>query len=468
MKIQLLGTGSADGWPNPFCECESCATQRVSGKARASSAALIDDSVLIDWGPTLGHNANLHGVSMRNVQHIFFTHGHPDHLAPDFLLWRSWISDLSTLHIWGPPMAIARFEHWVMDDAPVSFHIVAPGDECLARTAAGNVVVQVLEAAHGHGNGDVFADEAVLYDITSVDGDRLLYASDTGPLKAYTVADVADREFNVVLIEETFGFKTDHNTGHHDLSTLPTTLQQLRDARAVTASTDVIAFHLSHHNPPTQELALELAKCGARVVDDGTVINTRTSRTKKHLILGGARSGKSRYAEQRARNLEAVTYVATGGVRADDAEWNARVALHQERRPQHWLTIESTDLVGVIAQATSPLLIDCLTMWLTAKLDEADAWNADQTVHAKALHIVHMDIDALVHAVQQSPVELILVSNEVGQGIVPDTASGRLFRDLMGIVNARIAEVCTEAVFVIAGKAIPLQAIAPLLTKESL
>ena len=129
MKVQLLGTGSADGWPNPFCECESCSTQRVTGNARASSAALIDDVVLIDWGPNLSHVASLHGVSMRNVQHIFFTHGHPDHLAPDFLLWRSWISELSTLHIWGPPMAIARFEHWVIDDAPVSFHVVTPGDE---------------------------------------------------------------------------------------------------------------------------------------------------------------------------------------------------------------------------------------------------------------------------------------------------------------------------------------------------
>ena len=405
---------------------------------------------------------------MRNVQHIFFTHGHPDHLAPDFLLWRSWISDLTTLHIWGPPMAIARFEHWVIDDAPVSFHVVTPGDECIARTTAGNVVVQVLEAAHGHGNGDVFADEAVLYDLTSVDGDRLLYASDTGPLKPYTISDVADRDFNVVLIEETFGFKTDHKTGHLDLATLPTTLQLLRDAGAVTASTDVIAFHLSHHNPPEQELATELAKCGARVVDDGTVINTRASRTQKLLILGGARSGKSTYAEQCALKFQDVTYVATGGTRADDAEWMARVALHQERRPPHWSTLESTDLVSAISNATTPLLIDCLTMWLTTKLDEADAWNEDETAHTQAMQRVNAEIDALVHVVEQSPVELILVSNEVGQGIVPDSVSGRLFRDLMGIVNTRISEVVTDAVFVIAGKALPLQAITSLLTKESL
>lgn len=467
MKVQLLGTGSADGWPNPFCECASCSTQRATGKARASSAALIDDTVLIDWGPNLSHVASLHGVSMRNVQHIFFTHGHPDHLAPDFLLWRSWISDLSTLHIWGPPMAIARFEHWVIDDAPVSFHVVAPGDECIARTSAGNIVVQVLEAAHGHGNGDVFAEEAVLYDITSVDGDRLLYASDTGPLKTYTVSDIADRNFNVVLIEETFGFKTDHKTGHLDLATLPTTLAQLREAKAITDSTDVIAFHLSHHNPPAGELAIELAKSDVRIVDDGAIINTRETRSKKLFILGGARSGKSTFAEQQAMNYSTVTYVATGGTRQDDAEWLSRVALHQARRPRHWSTIESTDLVGVISTASSPLLIDCLTMWLTAKLDEADAWNEDAIIHERALQSVNSQIDALVEAIQQSPTDLIIVSNEVGQGIVPETRSGRLFRDLMGIVNTRIAEASGEAVFIAAGRALPLTDIAPHLAKES-
>ena len=467
MKIQLLGTGSADGWPNPFCECLSCNDQRATGNARASSAALIDDCVLVDWGPNLGHVASRNGVSMRNLQHIFFTHGHPDHLAPDFLLWRSWISELLTLHIWGPPMAIARFEHWVTDDAPVSFHVVNPGDECIAHTEGGEIVVRVLEAAHGHGNGDVFADEAVLYDITGIDRDRLLYASDTGPLKSHTLNQIAERNFNVVLIEETFGLKTDHNTGHMDLDSLPMTLHELRKVGAVNDSTDVIAFHLSHHNPPVQQLEAELAKSGVRLVDDGTAIDTNASRTCKHFILGGARSGKSSYAERRAMQYPQVTYVATGGRREGDAEWDERIALHQERRPHHWMTIESTDLVTTISQATTPLLIDCLTMWLTAKLDEADAWNEDPDAHEQALSLVHADIRALEEAVQHSPVDLILVSNEVGQGIVPATASGRLFRDLMGIVNASIASIATEAEFVIAGKVIRLDQVLPLLAKET-
>lgn len=466
MKVQLLGTGSADGWPNPFCECESCANQRESGNARASSAALIDDCVLIDWGPNLGHAASRNRISLKNIQHVFFTHGHPDHLAPDFLLWRSWIQDLKTLHIWGPPMAIARFEHWVIDDAPVVFHVIAPGDECIARTTEGNVVVQVLEAAHGHGNGDVFADEAVLFDITSVDGDRLLYASDTGPLKNYTVSDVADRNFNVVLIEETFGNRFDHGTGHLDLATLPKTLDALREARAITDDTDVIAFHLSHHNPPEPQLAKELSAHGVRIVDDGTVIDTRASTTKRTLIIGGARSGKSTHAEQLAAKYGEVTYVATGGMREGDQEWQSRVALHQSRRPTTWRTVETTDLISVINQGSHLLLVDCISMWLTYALDEADAWSNNSETVAGAIAKVELKIDELVAAVLQSPVDIILVSNEVGQGVVPDTASGRLFRDLLGITNTKLAQVCTESIFMVAGQALPLTLVSPLLGKE--
>ncbi|MDP2014923.1 MAG: MBL fold metallo-hydrolase, partial [Actinomycetota bacterium] len=223
----------------------------------------------------MANSASRLGLSLNKVHHILFTHGHPDHLAPEFLLWRSWIKDLKTLHIYGPPHAISRFEHWMDPQAPVVFHVVEADDEFTARTASGTVIVRVLAASHGHGSGDVFADEAVLYDLTAADGDRLLYATDTGPLSQRTVAAVRDRDFNLVLIEETFGRHSTHGTGHLDLSTLPRTLDDLRTAGAITDNTDVIAFHLSHHNPPLAELTQELAAFGARAVDDGSIINTR-------------------------------------------------------------------------------------------------------------------------------------------------------------------------------------------------
>ena len=122
MRLQLLGTGSADGWPNPFCKCVSCESLRQTGKARAASCALIDEEILIDWGPTLANSASRFGLSLNHVRHVLFTHGHPDHLAPEFLLWRSWIDDLAPLHIYGPAHALARFDHWMDPAAPVELH----------------------------------------------------------------------------------------------------------------------------------------------------------------------------------------------------------------------------------------------------------------------------------------------------------------------------------------------------------
>jgi len=468
MKVQLLGTGSADGWPNPFCACDSCEAQRATGRPRLSSCALVDDVLLVDWGPNLASAAGRGALRLDGIHHILFTHGHPDHLAPDFLLWRSWIPGLRTLHIYGPPHAISRFEHWVDPQAPVVFHVVEAGDEFTARTTRGPILVRALPAAHGHGNGDLFADEALLYDITAIDGDRLLYATDTGPLQAATLEAVHGRDFSLVLIEETFGRHVTHGTGHLDLTTLPTTLDALREAGAVTPATDVVAFHLSHHNPPAAELAVELAQWGARIVDDGAVIDTRASDRTRILIVGGARSGKSRYAEALASTRAGVTYVATGGRRPDDAEWTARIQAHQARRPSSWTTIESTDLAAIIRTPTQDtLLVDCVSLWLTDALDDAGAWSPEGQTQEQALARVAARIDELVESVRDSPNDLILVTNEVGQGVVPATPSGRLFRDLLGVTNARLAAVSTEAQFMIAGRTLPLAAVTPLLSKDA-
>jgi len=415
----------------------------------------------------VGNAASRLGVSLQKVRHVLFTHGHPDHLAPDFLLWRSWIRTLDTLHIWGPRHAITRFEHWVTDKAPVVFHVIEPGDHFVAATSRGKVGVRVLPASHAHGNGDVFADEAVLYDITATDGDRLLYASDTGPLSDSCLDSVRERNFDLVLIEETFGQHVLHKTGHLDLSTLPATLADLRRVGAITAASDVVAIHLSHHNPPADQLSLALAPHQARIVDDGTVIDTRTTQKSRTLIVGGARSGKSAFAESLASHSREVTYVATGGERPGDSEWLERVQAHQSRRPQHWRTLESSDLIGIITNCTSGLLlIDCVSLWLTHVLDAADAWNEDEGLRSLATTQAHHAIDELAAAVRTAGVELIIVSNEVGQGVVPETASGRLFRDLLGIANTKLADACSQAYFMVAGQVLPLAAVSHLIAKE--
>jgi adenosylcobinamide kinase/adenosylcobinamide-phosphate guanylyltransferase len=169
-------------------------------------------------------------------------------------------------------------------------------------------------------------------------------------------------------------------------------------------------------------LAIPAASCGARLT----------------LVLGGARSGKSCYAE---RLITAAPppwiYVATA--EPGDAEMAERIARHRARRGTGWTTLETPrDVVGALAaHATTPMLVDCLTLWLSnALLARAD---------------VDAEIERLEAALTQVAAPLVLVANEVGFGIVPDNPLGRRFRDAQGLLNQRIAARADRVVLVVAG-----------------
>lgn len=171
----------------------------------------------------------------------------------------------------------------------------------------------------------------------------------------------------------------------------------------------------------------------------------------KALVIGGARSGKSRAAEELVGSLDLteVTYVATGYPR-DDADWAARIALHQARRPATWTTLETLDLVGVLTSDGGPVLVDCLTLWLTRVLDRYDAWERGLTPQ------VEQEYDDLVAAVRATTRDVVLVTNEVGQGVVPDTSSGRLFRDEMGRLNVMVGDAVDDVIWCVAGRTVRL------------
>ena len=145
-----------------------------------------------------------------------------------------------------------------------------------------------------------------------------------------------------------------------------------------------------------------------------------------------------------------VTYVATG-YPSDDADWAARVALHRARRPASWTTLETLDLVGVLGADGGPVLVDCLTLWLTRILDRHDAWSVGSITPA-----VEQEYADLVTAVRATPRDVVLVTNEVGQGVVPETPAGRLFRDEMGRLNQLVGDACDNLVWCIAGRTIRL------------
>jgi adenosylcobinamide kinase / adenosylcobinamide-phosphate guanylyltransferase len=159
------------------------------------------------------------------------------------------------------------------------------------------------------------------------------------------------------------------------------------------------------------------------------------------LVLGGARSGKSSVAERLAARLApTVTYVATGT--ADDEDMAARIEAHRARRPAGWETVElvaTDDLAPTLRDRHGPVLLDALGTWLA---------------RAAAFAV---DVDGLCHVLKTRDGDTVVVSEEVGLGVHPASDAGRRFRDELGVLNRRVAEVADDVLFVVAGRVLPLE-----------
>ena len=173
------------------------------------------------------------------------------------------------------------------------------------------------------------------------------------------------------------------------------------------------------------------------------------------LVTGGIRCGKSRWAEQHLRVLGGpVTYI-TPGYPADpdaDPEWAARVAAHRLARPASWATVETVDVAAAVRAEPGPVLVDCVGTWLTRQLD-AVGWDTPRPVVTSELE---RRIADLASAVAEHPGPIVLVTNEVGWGVVSEHASGRLFADLLGRANQALGAVCDDVVLLVAGRALHL------------
>lgn len=174
-------------------------------------------------------------------------------------------------------------------------------------------------------------------------------------------------------------------------------------------------------------------------------------------VTGGARSGKSRFAERlAARTGLEVVYVAT--LEPLDAEMVHRIARHQEARPSSWRTVEAPrDILGALRSAPGDtcVLLDCLSLWVTNLLLDGQPDPSPEAVSALADGLERR-IAAVLEAADARLGPLIVVSNEVGAGLVPEHALGRAFRDLLGWANQQMAAHASEAWLLVAGRAIEL------------
>ncbi|NUO44565.1 MAG: bifunctional adenosylcobinamide kinase/adenosylcobinamide-phosphate guanylyltransferase [Streptomyces sp.] len=399
MDVTLLGTGGPSGLPRPSCPCASCAVA-LGPDARAATALLIDGALMLDLTPGVAFAAARAGHSLGGVRQVLLSHPHD-----------------------GPAVEVPA-------------GLPQPGRVPDGRELAlltGHRVRAVAMDAPGTG-----------YAVTGPDGQRLLYLPPGGAPAG--LEDNGRDVYDMVLA---------------DVVGRPDALARLRAVGAVGPTTDVVAVHLDHDVPPGGELRRRLAAAGARAVPDGTTLSVGAYEDvpdvpRRTFVLGGARSGKSVEAERRLDAFPDVLYVATGGTRNGDDEWAARVAVHRERRPGSWRTTETCDLVPLLADEGPPLLIDCLSLWLTDAMDAVGAWD-DAEWAGGGERALRERVRELTEAVRATRRTVVAVSNEVGSGIVPATASGRRYRDELGRLNAAFAGECEQVLLVVAGQAVVLR-----------
>jgi adenosylcobinamide kinase / adenosylcobinamide-phosphate guanylyltransferase len=293
------------------------------------------------------------------------------------------------------------------------------------------------------------------WDVTAPDGARVLVGDGS--------ADPADppagaRPYDLLLL---------------DLLGGPAQLGALRLRGLATAGSVTALAYADHRIPGEEELARRCGFWGVVLPRDGEVLaaappGPATARgaqedpgqPRRVLVLGGARSGKSRHAELRLAAEPRVTYLAAGpypaGVLPDDPDWARRVAAHQARRPSWWRTAENADPAEVLRSETGTVLFDGAGTWLAAVMQESGAWAGD-TADGAALERVAAKVDELVAAFRQTSARAVVaVSDEVGSSVHPATSAGRLFRDQLGWLNQRLAAESEEAVLMVAGRALSL------------
>lgn len=185
------------------------------------------------------------------------------------------------------------------------------------------------------------------------------------------------------------------------------------------------------------------------------------------LVTGGARSGKSAFAEEQLADRERVCYIATGLPRGEDPEWQERIRLHQERRPASWTTQEQyAGLADWLREQSHPVyLLDCATLLTSNRLFDLIAQHFPDKLELTEEHflsrqeqsfllqLLEEEWKEVLSTIRQTDAECWIVTDEVGLGIVPETRLGRFFRDVQGKINQLIAKEASEAYLVICGLA---------------
>lgn len=242
MRIQLLGTGSAEGLPALFCKCEVCAEARRRGGKdhRTRASALIDGVLKIDLPQDTLHHVMTHGLDLTQVQHLVFTHTHDDHFAFKELQYMSWMFVTQewtrSLAVYGPPDAVERIRDTLeMDILPLELHALSAWES----VRLGDFTVTPILAQHA-------ADRLCFNHIVESGGQSLLYATDTGWYEEETWAFLKDRQLNALVIECAKGLDENGYKAHLSIPEVIRLKERMLEVGALAPDSAVVTTHHSH------------------------------------------------------------------------------------------------------------------------------------------------------------------------------------------------------------------------------
>jgi phosphoribosyl 1,2-cyclic phosphate phosphodiesterase len=280
MRLRFLGTGAAEAYPVLFCACDDCETARARGgkSIRRRSALMVDDDLMIDFGPDIGEATRAMRLPLHRLEHLLLTHAHGDHLSLanfDYHRPRWTKVPVPTLHVYGSDASLEPIRHmkWTVEEMGLELHPVMPGQVF----AAGRYQVTALPARHAE-------ELQPLFYAVERDARAFLYATDTGIFldDAWTILDrlaATGTRFDAAIVEGTMGFKDlPPTSGHLNVPRCAEHHQQIR-ARGLTRPG---CLHLAtHFSPgagthPHEETAEFLAPYGVEPAYDGLEIDLTT------------------------------------------------------------------------------------------------------------------------------------------------------------------------------------------------
>lgn len=270
MKLTLLGTAAAEGWPAPFCRCDACQQARSLGgrNIRSRSGALIDTDLKIDWGPDSVSQIQRLGLDLAGLRTLIFTHQHCDHIVPTELEWTTPPSTLTPpvvpIAVYGNAQVLAMLRAKFPNPAErnLDFHLLEPLMPIIIPTGD-----EVLPLPADHAPG------ALLLRLTRK-GKRLLYGHDTGLFPDDTVAALARIPLHAALFDCTYGGAPTHNRGHMGIEGVLQTIERLRSVGTITPETILVATHFSHNGAVLHDALVErFAPYGVQAAYDGLVLD---------------------------------------------------------------------------------------------------------------------------------------------------------------------------------------------------